>query len=575
MQNKKRILIVGGVAGGASCAARLRRLCENCEIVLFDKGEHVSFANCGLPYFVGNVIKEEEQLLVAQPELFHDRFNIQVCTRHEVTSIDRLNKSITVIDLETGTEQIEAYDALVLATGAKAIRPPLVGIDLPGIYSLRTIPDSKKLKAAASHAKRAVIIGGGFIGLEMAENLAHIGLQVTIIEMATQVMPPLDADMAGYVKTCLENNNISLLLGQAVQSFKQLATGIEVHYSGGCIETDFVVLAIGITPESSLAKQADIQMGERGGIRVDSKMQTNDASIWAVGDVIEVQDYVTQQQFLLPLAGPANRQGRVAASSILEAFNPDLDRKLRFKGVLGTAVCEVFDHTIAMTGASEKSLQRAGIDNYQVIYLHPGHHVGYFPGAHSIHLKLIFAKTDGKILGVQGFGQEGVVRRVDVIAMAMQMHATVYDLEDSELCYAPQFGAAKDPVNMAGMIAANHLRGDLPLAQWQNLKASEHQVVDVRSNAEYAQEHIVDAINIPIEELRARLHELRKDKELWLVCGVGQRAYYALRLLLQAGYQAKILSGGMQTYKAMDVQSSHTLISTSSAVSPGWDDSQN
>ncbi|BCG64648.1 MAG: hypothetical protein methR_P2439 [Methyloprofundus sp.] len=570
MQNKKRILIVGGVAGGASCAARLRRLCENCEIVLFDKGEHVSFANCGLPYFVGNVIKEEEQLLVANPELFHDRFNIQVHTRHEVTSIDRLNKSITVIDLETGTERTEAYDALVLATGAKAIRPPLVGIDLPGIYSLRTIPDSKKLKAAASHAKRAVIIGGGFIGLEMAENLAHIGLEVTIIEMATQVMPPLDADMAGYVKTCLENNNISLLLGQAVQSFKQLAKGIEVHYSGGCIETDLVLLAIGITPESSLAKQADLQVGERGGIRVDDKMQTNDTSIWAVGDVIEVQDFVTQQQFSLPLAGPANRQGRVAASSILEAFNPELDRKLRFKGVLGTAVCQVFEHTIAMTGASEKLLQRTGIDNYQVIYLHPRHHVGYFPGAHSIHLKLIFAKADGKILGVQGFGQEGVARRIDVIAMAMQMHATVYDLEDSELCYAPQFGAAKDPVNMAGMIAANHLRGDLPLAQWQDLKAGEHQVVDVRSNAEYAKEHIVDAINIPIEELRARLYELGKDKELWLVCGVGQRAYYALRLLLQAGYQAKILSGGMQTYKAMEMQSSHSLISTSSAVSPGW-----
>ncbi|NOR79654.1 MAG: CoA-disulfide reductase, partial [Methyloprofundus sp.] len=365
MQTKKRILIVGGVAGGASCAARLRRLCESCEIVLFDKGEHVSFANCGLPYFVGNIIQEEEQLLVANPKLFNDRFNIQVYTQHEVTTIDRLNKTITVKNLIAGDDRVEKYDALVIATGAKAIRPPLAGIDLPNIYSLRTIPDSVKLKAAAAKAKRAVIIGGGFIGLEMAENLSHLGLQVSIIEMATQVMPPLDADMASYVKTCLENNNIDLLLGQAVELFKQTATGLEVFYSSGSIETDIVLLAIGVTPESSLAKQAGLQLSERGAMQVNSQMQSSDASIWAVGDVIEVQDLVTRQRFSLPLAGPANRQGRIAAGAILESFNPELDRKLSFKGVLGTAVCQVFDYTIAMTGASEKALQRAGIQNYQ------------------------------------------------------------------------------------------------------------------------------------------------------------------------------------------------------------------
>ncbi|MBT5222886.1 MAG: FAD-dependent oxidoreductase [Gammaproteobacteria bacterium] len=550
MQNKKRILIVGGVAGGASCAARLRRLCEKCEIVLFDKGEHVSFANCGLPYFVGNVIKEEDKLLVAKPQLFNDRFNIKVHTQHEVTAIDKLNKTISVTNLLTMQERIEPYDALVLATGARAIRPPLVGIDSPNIYSLRTIPDSHKLKAAAAKAKRAVIIGGGFIGLEMAENLAQLGLEVTIIEMATQVMPPLDEDMASYVKVCLEENNIQLQLGQAVESFKQTESGLEIHYSKSHMTTDMVLLAIGVLPESSLAKQAQLQLSERGAIQVNAQMQTSNASIWAVGDVVEVLDLVTQQRFSLPLAGPANRQGRICASSILQAFNPALDRKLSFKGVLGTAVCQVFGHTIAMTGASEKTLQRAGITDYQAIYLHPGHHVGYFPGSQPIHIKLIFSKADGKILGVQAFGREGVARRVDVISMAMQLNGSVYDLEESELCYAPQFGAAKDPINMAGMIAGNNLRDDLPLADWDQLQTSEQQIIDVRSLAEFSSGHIPGAVNIPLEEMRQRIEELSPDKEVWLICGVGQRAYYAFRLLFQSGYKAKILSGGMQTYLA-------------------------
>ncbi|MBT6419256.1 MAG: FAD-dependent oxidoreductase [Gammaproteobacteria bacterium] len=550
MQNKKRILIVGGVAGGASCAARLRRLCEKCEIVLFDKGEHVSFANCGLPYFVGNVIKEEDKLLVAKPQLFNDRFNIKVHTQHEVTAIDKLKKTISVTNLLTMQERIEPYDALVLATGARAIRPPLVGIDSPNIYSLRTIPDSHKLKAAAAKAKRAVIIGGGFIGLEMAENLAQLGLEVTIIEMATQVMPPLDEDMASYVKVCLEENNIQLQLGQAVESFKQTESGLEIHYSKSHMTTDMVLLAIGVLPESSLAKQAQLQLSERGAIQVNAQMQTSNASIWAVGDVVEVLDLVTQQRFSLPLAGPANRQGRICASSILQAFNPALDRKLSFKGVLGTAVCQVFGHTIAMTGASEKTLQRAGITDYQAIYLHPGHHVGYFPGSQPIHIKLIFSKADGKILGVQAFGREGVARRVDVISMAMQLNGSVYDLEESELCYAPQFGAAKDPINMAGMIAGNNLRDDLPLADWDQLQTSEQQIIDVRSLAEFSSGHIPGAVNIPLEEMRQRIEELSPDKEVWLICGVGQRAYYAFRLLFQSGYKAKILSGGMQTYLA-------------------------
>jgi len=550
-KRKKRILIVGGVAGGASCAARLRRLCETCDIVLYDKGPHVSFANCGLPYFVGNVIEDEAKLLVATPDLFKQRFNIEVHTEHEVVQINRGEKIILVKNLQDGSVSEESYDALVLSTGSKAIRPPLPGIDLPGIFVLRTIPDSHKLRNAAKNAKRAVIIGAGFIGLEMAENLAKLGLLVTIVEMARQVMPPLDPEMAVYVENSLQENGIELLLGNAVESFSRQDGSLFVHCSGGQdITTDLVLLAIGVLPESSLAKQAGLQVGERGGIQVDETMQTSDPSIWAVGDVIEVSDTVTGQAMSVPLAGPANRQGRIAAGAILETFDKTLQRNLRFRGVQGTAVCQVFTQTIAMTGASEKSLHRAGMGNYQVVYLHPGHHVGYFPGAHPIHIKVLFAEPDGKILGVQAVGREGVARRVDVIAMAMQMGATVFDLEESELCYAPQFGAAKDPVNMAGMIASNYLRGDLPLADWSKLKDPEHCLLDVRSESEYQAAKISMAINIPLEQLRDRIQEVPGDREIWLVCAVGQRAYYATRLLLQHGFAVKILSGGMQTYRA-------------------------
>lgn len=549
-QSRKRILIIGGVAGGASCAARLRRLCEHCEIVLIDKGEHVSFANCGLPYFVGNVIKEEQKLLVATPDLFQNRFNIQVLVQHEVTAIDRQAKTVSVTNLQDGSETEMHYDALVLSTGAKAIRPPLEGIDLPGIYVLRTIPDSHKLKAAAKNAKRASIIGGGFIGLEMAENLAALGLDVTLIEMAAQVMPPLDPEMAAFVKKCLEENHITLKLGCAVESFQKTDDALVVHYGGGQIETDIVLLAIGVTPASELARQAGLEVGARGGIKVNKTMQTSDPHIWAVGDVVEVEDFISKQKTSVPLAGPANRQGRIAAAAILETFNPAQSRKQSFRGVQGTAVCQVFGLTIALTGTSEKALQRNGITNYQTVYLHPGHHVGYYPGAQPIHLKLIYRRTDGRVLGVQAVGKAGVTRRVDVIAMAIQMGATVFDLEESELCYAPQFGGAKDPINMAGMIAANNLRHDLELADWNHLHDTSHVLLDVRSEGEFAGGHVDNAINIPLEQLRKRIDELISEEEIWLVCGVGQRAYYAVRLLMQRGFKVKVLSGGMQTYRA-------------------------
>ncbi len=547
---KKRILIIGGVAGGASCAARLRRLCEQCEIVLIDKGEHVSFANCGLPYFVGDVIKDERKLLVANPDLFQNRFNIKVLTRHEVTAINRESKSVSVTDLTEGTTSQQHYDALLLSTGAKAIRPPLEGIDLPGIFVLRTIPDSHKLKAAAKTAKRATIIGGGFIGLEMAENLAVLGLEVTMIEMAPQVMPPLDPEMAAYVKTCLLDNHIHLKLGCGVERFSSTTDGLNVHYSGGQLVTDIVLLAIGVAPASELAQQAGLEVGARGGIKVSNTMQTSDPHIWAVGDAVEVEDFISKQKISVPLAGPANRQGRIAAGAILESFNPRLKRNLSFRGVQGTAVCQVFGTTVAISGASEKALQRAGIDNYRAVYLHPGHHASYYPGAQPIHLKLIYDGDNGRVLGVQAVGKVGVTRRVDVISMAIQMGASVFDLEESELCYAPQFGGAKDPVNMAGMIAANNLRGDLQLADWKGLHGDDHLLLDVRSNSEFKAGHIDEAINIPLEELRGRIGELDTEREIWLVCGVGQRAYYAVRLLMQHDFAVKVLSGGMQTYQA-------------------------
>ena len=358
--------------------------------------------------------------------------------------------------------------------------------------------------------------------------------------------------MAVYVERSLKNNNVELKLGKVVESFTGRETGLNVHYSdGGILETDIVLLANGVQPESSLARNVNLNLGERGGIQVNETMQTNDSAIYAVGDVVEVKDLVTGQAISLPLAGPANRQGRIAAGSVLKYLNNDNRKILKFRGVQGTAVCQVFGQTIAITGANEKTLQKNGIDNYRAIYLHPGNHVRYYPGAKPIHMKLIFTQDDGRILGVQAIGTSGVARRVDVIAMAMQMGGTVYDLEESELCYAPQFGAAKDPVNMAGMIAGNNLRADLPLADWRSLQDCECFVLDVRSANEFSGEKITGAVNIPIEKLCDRYTELPKDTEIMVVCGVGQRAYYAVRMLLQYGYQVKMLPGGMQTYQVI------------------------
>jgi NADPH-dependent 2,4-dienoyl-CoA reductase/sulfur reductase-like enzyme/rhodanese-related sulfurtransferase len=499
------------------------------------------------------VITSEAKLLVATPDSFKQRFNIEVHTETEVTGIDREARLIEVRDLRTGITRQEPYDALVLATGAQPIRPPLPGIDLPGVYVLRTIPDSQKIKDAAAQAKHALILGGGFIGLEMAENLVGLGLEVTLLELAEQLLPPLDPEMAGYAAERLQANGVKVRLEEAAMSFEATPdNSLRVRTSkAATLDTDLVIIGIGVRPDAALARAAGLELGALGGIRVDEFMRTSDPAIWAVGDVVEVKNRITREWQLVPLAGPANRQGRVAGTAIIHHFtcSDQATPLLAFEGVLGTAVCEVFGLTIACTGTNEKQLRHAGMA-YEKVYLHPGHHAGYFPGAKPIHIKLLFSKTDGRILGAQAVGEAGVAGRIDVIATAMMSGDTVFELEDLELCYAPQFGAAKDPVNLAGMVAGNHLRGDLPLADWSELEKTTALLVDVRSETEFADGHIPKAQNFPLETLRDRFHELPQNREIWLICGVGQRAYYAFRLLLQTGLPVKVLSGGMQTYKA-------------------------
>jgi len=533
-----KVVIVGGVAGGASCAARLRRLDERAEILMVDRGPYVSFANCGLPYHVGGVIEKEAGLLVADEQLFRERFAIQVRTRCEVTSISTESKTVTLRNVETGEAGTETYDKLVLAPGAAPIRPPLPGIDLPGIFTVRTVPDARDIRAwiAEKSAKRAVVVGGGFIGLEMAENLIHRGLEVTVVEMLDQVMPPLDPEIARLVERHLEKHGVKLALGDGVAGFQKSGeAGLEVlTQSGKAHPADLVILAIGVRPETSLAKLAGLALGERGGIRVDEHMRTSDPDIFAVGDAVEVRDFVTGQWTLIPLAGPANRQGRIAADVIA-------GRDSRYRGTQGTAICGVFGLAVASTGASEKLLVRTGEKDFEKIYLNPRSHAGYYPGAMILSMKVLFRKSDGRLLGAQAAGEDGVDKRIDAMAMAIQMGGTVQDLEESELCYAPQFGGAKDPVNFAGMIAADVLRGDMPLSHW----GEDGFLLDVRDPEEFSGGHAPGAVNIPLNALRARLDELPRDRGILVYCHSGQRAYYATRILMQNGLPARNISGGI------------------------------
>ncbi len=540
----RRVIIVGGVAGGATCAARLRRLDESAEILVFDRGPHVAFANCGLPYFVGDVIADEARLLVASPELFRDRFAVEVHTRTEVLSIDREARRVRVRSLDGGEERDEPYDALVLAPGASPILPGIPGLDTPGVFSVRSIPDSRAIRAwiAARGVSSALVVGGGFIGLEMAENLVHRGIEVSMVTPI--LMPPLDPEMVAPLRERLVERGLRLLIPDEPARISPSETGVRVETKAGeVLDVGMVILAIGVRPETRLAREAGLPLGPRGGILVDAQMRTEDPAIWAVGDAVEVRDVVLGQEVVLPLAGPAQRQARVAAEAICGGQG-------RFRGVQGTAVVGCFGLTAAATGANETGLRRAGVRDYQTVWLHPGHHAGYYPGARPIHLKLIFSVPDGRVLGAQAVGEEGAERRIDVIATHIQHGGTVRDLAESELCYAPQYGAAKDPVNMAGMIATNHLDGYLPLARWEDLADTDALVVDVREPSEFADARLRGSVNAPLSTLRARADQLPRDRELWLLCGVGQRAWYAARFLLQRGYRVRHLSGGMITARA-------------------------
>lgn len=536
-----KIVIVGGVAGGASCAARLRRIDEEATIVLFERGQHISFANCGLPYYIGNVIREQGNLLVQTPEGMSTRFAIDVRTESEVTAIDRAAKTVTVKNHATGDIYTESYDKLVLSPGASPIRP--ANLDAPNIFTLRNIPDTLAITSYADRieAKRAVVVGGGFIGIEMAENLTERGIQVTLLELAPQIMPPLDPEMAAYLHKQLRSHGVDLRLATGLSSVSEDGKVVTLT-DGTTVETDLTVLGIGVRPETYLAQEAGLALGTTGGIRVNEQLQTSDPDIYAVGDAIEVTDYITRRPALIPLAGPANKQGRIAANNI--AGRPEV-----YKGTQGSSVLKVFDMTAASTGASEKSLKRAGIA-YEKSYTHSLSHAGYYGGATLISLKLIYAPHTGKLLGAQAIGKSGVEKRIDVLATAIRARLSVFDLEELELTYAPPYSSAKDPVNMGGYVASNLIKGDCAAIHWDEIGTDDSgYLVDVRTPYEYKRGTIGDAVNIPVDELRDRLAELPTDKPIHIICQVGLRGYIAYRILEGHGFKGmKNLSGGYYLY---------------------------
>jgi NADPH-dependent 2,4-dienoyl-CoA reductase/sulfur reductase-like enzyme/rhodanese-related sulfurtransferase len=540
-----KLLIVGGVAGGASAATRARRLSEDAEIIMFERGPDVSFANCGLPYYVGGVIAERDKLLVTTPQRLRERFNLDVRTRTSVEAIDRTAKSVRVRDLTSGREYVESYDKLILAPGAAPLRPPLPGLDLPGIFTLRNLHDVDRIKDRLDRGVRqAVVIGAGFIGLELAENLVHRGVATTVIELQNQILPPFDPEMTTPIVETLRAKGVNVVLGQSAEAFEEAADGLVVRLtSGERLPAQLVVVGVGVRPENKLAVEAGLEVGPRGGIRVDAHQRTSDPDVYAAGDVIEVKDVVSGDPTQVPLAGPANRQGRIAADHIF-------GRTTRYRGTQGTAIVGVFDRTAAMTGASEKALLRSG-RAFRKVYVHPAHHAGYYPGAEKLTLKVLFDPQSGKLLGAQAVGGAGVDKRIDVLAVAIQAGMTVHDLEEMELAYAPQYGSAKDPINMAGFVAGGLLHGDHPQVNVEDVLASADRpfLLDVRTPKEFAAGSIPGAVNIPVDDLRSRLSELPRDRAIVVFCQVGQRGYLATRILMQKGYSVANIGGGYTTYQ--------------------------
>lgn len=540
-----KIVVIGGVAAGASTAARARRLSEDAEIVVLEKDSFISFANCGLPYHIGGEIKERDALLLQTPESLKATLNIDVRTGHEVTHIDRELKQLTVLDRNREQSYVESYDKLVLSQGADALRPPIPGIDHQKIFVLRNIPDMDKIiKQIDAGASKAIVIGGGFIGIEVAEAFRHRNMEVELVELQNQLMPPLDCEMACDLRYHMENKGVQLHLGSAAKEFIDASGKVKVILdSGQSLLADIVVLAIGVRPASKLAIDAGLAMGGRGGIKVDSHMLTSDPDIYAAGDMVEVTDTVTGEPTQLPLAGPANRQGRIVADNIF-------GRSSEYRSTLGTAVVKVFDMTAGSTGASEKTLRSIN-RAYHKIYLHPSGHAGYYPGTAPMHIKLLFEPETGLVLGTQIVGYDGVDKRIDVFATAIHAGMTVFDLEHLELAYAPPYGSAKDPVNMAGFIASNFLRGDLEFWYAEEFpdRTLEGIVLDVRSQKEFEKWSIPGAINIPLGELRSRFHELQKDQPVYVYCRVGFRSYLAYRILRQNNFKSiAMLSGGSKTF---------------------------
>ncbi|EGR4314766.1 TPA: FAD-dependent oxidoreductase [Vibrio cholerae] len=560
-----KILIVGGVAGGASAAARARRLSEDAQIIMFERGNFVSFANCGLPYHIGGDIKDRSKLLLQTPESFLARFNVDVRIMNEVLSINRQNKTVAVKNLLDGSEYEETYDFLLLSPGASPIVPPIPGLNNPLTHSLRNIPDMDRIIKSIQMNKpeHATVVGGGFIGLEMMEAFHQLGIKTSLIEMADQVMTPVDREMAGFAHAEIRAKGIDLKLGVALESVQFLrnehiasieAGENEKHQhlegeleltlnNGEKIITDILIMAIGVRPETKLAIEAGLKIGALGGIYTNEYMQTSDPSIYAVGDAVEEKDFVTGEQTLVPLAGPANRQGRMAADNML-------GRKETYQGTQGTAICKIFDLAVASTGKNEKQLKRAGIE-YEKVYVHTSSHASYYPGAEVVSFKMLFDPKSGKILGAQAVGKDGIDKRIDVMAVAQRAGMTVEQLQHLELTYAPPYGSAKDVINQAAFVANNIIKGDATAIHYDEIeKLSENQVLlDVRNPGELESIGFLEgAINIPVDQLRHRMNELPKDKEIVIYCQVGLRGNVAYRQLVNNGFKARNLIGGYRTY---------------------------
>lgn len=558
----KTYVIIGGVAGGASTAARLRRLNEQATIIIIERGPYISFANCGLPYHIGQVIEDRDELILQTPESFKERFNIEVRINQEVTAIKNNSKEVVIKNHITGETYDLPYDKLIISTGSMPLKPPIPGIDGNGIFSLWTIPDMDKIikYIKENKPKKAAIIGGGFIGLEMAENLENLGIEITLIEMASQVMAPLDFDMAQIIHRHIASKKVYLTLNDGVKSFSYNNGKPTITLqSGNIVESDLVILSIGIKPNSILAKEANLALNSRGGIIVDDYLKTSDENIYAVGDVIEVTNIVDNEKTMIPLAGPANKQGRICANNLMGG-------KEKYKGSLGSSVAKVFDMTVATTGLNEKQLLKQGKQlnkDYRMTVVHPGSHAGYYPGAFPLSLKVIF-DLSGKVLGAQAVGYEGIEKRIDVIATLIKFKGSVYDLKELELTYAPPYSSAKDPVNMAGYTAENilnHSMDNILYQELEQLDLNDTIIVDARTPYEVEYGKVEGSINIPVDELRERLIELDSTKLIVIYCAVGFRAYLATRILMQNGFtRVKNLAGGYATYHIVSKDYSHCYI---------------